>query len=250
MPVFDPRERSIPVLPSVILANIIPLVAIISYDFSFFSLIYLYWWETVLLSIFNFMKMGSANKTGEPDPNLKINGRVLSHEQVNNRKYMRRMYIFVRMGMLIFYLIFIVVFIGVLGMDRGDDPAKFGETILLIDPWIRIGLAAFFITHLLEYIVWRRDGSAAETTLRELGSPFDARVIVMHLVIVLGTFLSMFVTESMFPNNPKAGSIAYASIFVILKTIVDLLAYVKNTKRTTVITALQPRPSPQNENRP
>lgn len=57
MPIFDPRERSGPILPALILANVIPLVGIIYYDVSFFALLYLYWWETVIISIFRWQKM-------------------------------------------------------------------------------------------------------------------------------------------------------------------------------------------------
>lgn len=238
MPIFDPRERSIPILPVIIITNIIPLVGIIYYDLTFFALFYLFWWETVIISFYQWMKMGRAKKIADPDPNFTVNGRTLTHEQVNSKRYMRRMYFWVRLLMLIFYLIFIIIFVGVMQSATSDGAISFVRAFLFSDPWMKVALLAFIFTHGLEYWVWKRDGEDKNTSLRELGMPFDARIIIMHMVIVLGTFGSLYASEKLFPGNPKAGSIAYAAIFVFLKIIVDVFSYVKNQRRTEVLTTV------------
>ncbi len=237
MPIFDPRERSFPVFPSLILANILPLIGVIYYDVSFFALIYLYWWETVIISIFQFIKMGKAQKKSEPDPNFTINGKPLSYDQVNSKSYMRFSYALIRILMLAFYLLFIVIFVGLLASSKEDDLLGFARALTFVEPWVFAGFLAFVFTHLVEYIVWMRDEEYKNTSLRELGSVFDARIIVIHVVIVLGTFAAMFAGEKLFPATPNAGSIAYVCLFVLLKVIVDIFAYVRNTRRTTVLSS-------------
>jgi hypothetical protein len=235
MPIFDPRERSFPVLPSLILANILPLIGVLYYDVSFFALIYLYWWETVIISVFQFIKMGKAQKKTEPDPGFTINGKALSYEQVNSKRYMRFTYALIRIVMLAFYLLFIVIFVGVLSSSRENDFLGFARALMFIEPWVVASFLAFVFTHLVEYIVWMRDEDYKNTSLRELGSIFDARVIVIHVVIVLGTFAAMFAGEKLFPETQNAGSIAYTCLFVLLKVIVDVYAYARNTRRTALI---------------
>ncbi len=242
MPIFDPRERSFPILPTLIISNILPLIGILYYDLTFFSLFYLYWWETVIISFFTFMKMGRAQQRSEPDPNYTVNGKTLTNEQVNSKRYMRTSFAVIRFFMLVFYLIFIVIFVGLVSAAKSDDDIlSFGGTLFFIYPWMRISFAAFLITHTLEYWIWVRDEEYKTTSLRALGSPFDSRIVIMHIVIVLGTFLSFYASENLFPGNPKAGSMGYAILFVMMKTGVDMFAYMKNTKRTEVIRALQPR---------
>lgn len=235
MPIFDPRERSVPVLPTIIIANLFPLVGIIYFNLSFFALFYLFWWETGIISFYQWLKMGKAKKNADPDPGFTINGKTLTHEQVNSKRYMRRMYFWVRFFMLGFYLIFIIVFVGLLASNQSDDMLGFLNALFLMDPWMRYSLLAFILTHGIEYWVWLRDEDYNNTSLRELGSPFDGRVLIMHLVIVLGTFGSVFVTEKLMPGNPKAGSIIYATLFVLLKILLDGYSYSKNKRRPEVI---------------
>lgn len=100
MPVYDPRETKGPILPALLIANILPLMGILYNEVSFFALIYLYWWETVLISIFRWLKMAWAEQPSEPDPNFAVNGRTLTHAHINNRGRIRRQYFFTRSGIL------------------------------------------------------------------------------------------------------------------------------------------------------
>jgi hypothetical protein len=71
--------------------------------------------------------------------------------------------------------------------------------------------------------------------------PFDGRIIIIHVVIVLGTFLSIYFSEKLMPGNPKAGNIAFASLFVLLKTIVDVIAYRKLQRRSETMISVYNR---------
>lgn len=245
MPVLDPRERSFPVLPFLMAGNLFPLIGVLFYGFGFFALFYLYWWETVIISIFQWLKMGRAELQSKPDPKFLVNNKPLSDAQVNSRRYMRRLYFFVRGGLLAFYLIFIIVFTGSSDAGNGGDMIdNFVLPLMLKVPWMQVSLLVFFISHAVEYRVWIYDKDYKTTSLTSLGNPIDGRTIIMHIVIVLGTFLSAFVTNSLFPENPRAGVIAYASLFVLLKILVDLYAYATDQRRGTLLAKYMNRSSP------
>ena len=181
MPVYDSREKSFPVLSAIILSNLMPLIAVLFYDVSFFALFYLYWWETVIISVFQFIKMGKAQKLSEPNPNFSINDKTM----IKNSRLSTRFL------MLVFYLFFIVIFVGVLSTMK-ENPTAFVRALLFTEPWVKVSFAGFFVTHLVEYIFWRSNKEYEQTSLRELGTVFDTRVMVIHIVIVLGTFAAMF----------------------------------------------------------
>jgi hypothetical protein len=238
MPIFDPREKGFPVLPTLVLTNLFPLVGVLYSDMSFFALFYLYWWETVIISVFQFIKMGKAELKTEPDPSYEVNDKPLTYEQMNSKRYMRMSYAILRILMLAFYLLFIVVFVGVLSALQ-EDAGAFTRALLFIEPWVVISFIAFVVFHFAEYIVWRINKEYKQTSLHDLGTIFDSRIMVIHVVIVLGTFAAMFAGEQLFPEKQNAGSIAYVCMFVLLKIIVDVYSYKKNVRRTEMISNLR-----------
>lgn len=235
MPVYDNREPQIPILPFLIVSNIFPLIGVLYYHMSFFMLFYVYWCETCIISIFNLIKMGKASRQDVPDPGLTINGKNLTSQQVNSKKYMRRMYGSTRCFILLFYLLFIVVFVGLMESVRHEDSTtliNMADILFFRVRWMQITLGVFILLHAIQYWQWLATREYEETSLRQLGSPFDGRMIVMHIVIVLGTFLSIYASEHLFPNNPHAGQIAFASLFVFLKIMLDIISYNRNNKRS------------------
>ena len=238
---LDPHDRPFPVLPTLLLTNLLPLFGIIFYDLSFFAILYIYWWETVFISIFQWVKMKYAKEKTDPDPGFKINNKTLTYDQVNSRRYMRRMYFWVRSFILGFYLIFIIVFVGVMQMTNEDRVVTFVQVLFFQQQWMVVTLIGFILLHAAEFVAWMIGKDYEHTSLRQLGRPFDGRTIVLHIVIVLGTFGSMAFSEKLFPGNPKAGEIGYACVFVIVKMLVDAVSYVTQTGRTDVLTSVVPK---------
>ncbi len=236
MPVFDPREQPVPVVALLMVTNLFPLIGVAFYDLSFFAFFYLYWTETVLIGIFRWLKMIKANKQSQPNPNMTINGKPLSYKNVNSRVFMMGMYFFWRSFIMIFYLVFIIVFVGLWNAHDDDTRMEFLSAITFSDRWMQITLLSYFLAQLVDFIFYLRDAQYLNTSLQELANIFDARTIVLHVVIVLGVFLSQWVSENLFPQNPRAGTIAFASLFVVVKTITDILAYKLQTSRRQLLT--------------
>ncbi|MBK8345634.1 MAG: hypothetical protein IPL12_21530 [Bacteroidetes bacterium] len=61
----------------------------------------------------------------------------------------------IRLLMLGFYLLFIIIFIGILTAIE-EDPIAFANALLLLDPWAVIEFLGFFFTHLAEYVMDQR----------------------------------------------------------------------------------------------
>lgn len=246
MPVFDQREQPIPMMPMLVVTNLFPLVGVIFYDLSFFAFFYLYWIETVLIGIFRWLKMINANKKEEANKNITVNGEPLTFKKVNSRVFMMGMYFFWRTFILMFYLVFIIVFVGLWDTDNTDSYVSFGRAITFRDSWMQITLLSYILTQLVDYILYIRDKQYQNTSLQELASVFDGRTIVLHVVIVGGVFLSQWVSKDVFPNYPKAGTIAFASMFVVIKTIADVFAYKWQTSRQQVVKSIFEKP-PENK---
>ena len=223
-----------PRVPTLLLMNLFPLAGVLFFNWSFFAIIYIYWWETVILSFFNVLKMAKAAKRAEARPNVTINGAPETESIRNNKPLIMVTYMGTRAFILFIYLVFILVFIGMYQGNRPGQPSM-GEIILFMDPFMKAGIVAVLIYYLTDYLVWRFTGDWQETTAASLAMPFDGRSIVMHVVIVLGAVSTAFLGETLFGSEQKAAPILFASFFVIMKTAVDLWAESGKKDRETVV---------------
>lgn len=230
----EKSTKPFPVLPTVLVMNLFPLAGVLFFNWSFFAIIYIYWWETVIMSIFNLLKMAKAAAIAQPDPNMTINGLPQTFEQVNNVAFMRKNYAGVRIFTLFIYFVFICVFIG---MYQGSQPGQPGpiEIVFLMEDFMRISLAVIFLYYLIEYLIFRMSGEWQETSVAELAVPFDGRSIVMHVVIVLGAVSTMFLGEKLFGSEEAAAPVIFTSFFVLVKTGVDVVAANKKVHRETMV---------------
>lgn len=126
-----------------------------------------------------------------------------------------------------------------------ENMPEFARAISFSEPWVFWCFISYVLLHLTEYIIWIRSYTYKHTSLVELAQPLDGRLIVMHVVIVLGTFLSIYTSEKLFPNHPRAASIGFGALFVLLKTGIDVFAYLRNHPRHKVITTLMQKKNRQ-----
>jgi hypothetical protein len=185
--------------------NIIPLLGVIFYNWSVFALIYAYWLETLAITFCKAVMIMMSQGDTEKAPHI--------------RKAIR--YFVFNAGILIFYLLFIVVFIGFVVAEK-QEGHTFVSYLLFIDKSFRYTLITLFGVKLLEMIsgffmsgLYKKSKSARFYTF------FDIRFIMIHFVIILGFFAFNFL-------NKKAGSglgiIAFAVIFVVIKSITDVIS--------------------------
>lgn len=190
-----------------LIMNIVPFLGVVFFDWSVFALIYAFWLETLAISLFDSIKITFAQNT--PSPSLNI------------LKACR--YLFIRLFILLFFMLFMVVFIGI-KMTSTQEGGNFAADLLMLDWSFRFTMILFFVIKLAEliYNYFYLNERKQESPDKYLGL-FDGRIIIIHVVIVLGVFAHQFFSEHL---NNHAGVVAFAGVFVLVKMLSE---YVSNT---------------------
>lgn len=209
---FDYGKRSIGLQ---ILMNVIPLLGVIFYNWSVFALIYSYWLESLGLAFISSIKILFSVNTGG------LIFRIKSSIK----------YFVVSTFFLLFYLLFIVIFLGLL-MAQKQEGVMFLKYLLLMEPTFRYTVLAFLGIKLLELFFDFFLTNAYQTTeIPEQSAIFNPRTIFMHLVIILGFLSYQYLSEKF---NDRIGIIAFAAVFVIIKSLVDIVLAKRVIPQTNV----------------
>ena len=184
--------------------NFIPLFGVIFFNWSIFALIYSYWLETLGITFFNSIMILTAQNSSEKPPHIK------------NALF----YLALHAGILVFYLFFIVIFIGFMVAEK-QEGIGFASYLAFIDRSFRLtilGLFAFQLIRLINnyflsglYKTFKPDGYYMI---------FNVRSVMIHLVIILGFFAFNYLSKMI---NTRYGIIAFALVFVLIKSLADLL---------------------------
>lgn len=185
--------------------NIVPLLGVIFNGWSVFALIYSYWLETLAITFISSIIILTAQNSTDQFPHIK---KAIS-------------YFIFRAGMLIFYMIFIVVFIGLMISEK-QEGAGFVRYLVFIDHAFRYTILSLFVIKVLELIYYYfLSGVYKTTNPNDYYVFFDVRSVMIHFVIILGFFAFKFVSERF---NNEFGIIAFAAVFVIIKSIADVVS--------------------------
>jgi hypothetical protein len=187
--------------------NFVPLLGVIFMDWSVFALFYVFWLETLGLSFFNSLRIFFAEGSEESGPHLK---KALT-------------YLLFRIIILGFYLIFILLFIGFQMASKQGEGHEWLMYFLLIEPSFKITVISFFLIKLIEFIYFYFVKNEKEMAYPEkYASFFDARLVVIHVVLVGGFFIFEYTSEKL---GDKNGLIAFAATFVVIKSLADYIAF-------------------------
>jgi len=196
-----------------LLMNIVPLLGVIFANWSIFALIYAYWLETLGFSFFNAIKIASAQNSDTRPPHI-----------VKAFTYLA-FHVFI----LLFYMVFILVFIGVMIAGK-QEGIKFASYLMFIEPSFRYAILTLFMTKTVEFVSeYFMSGVFKTARPEDYNAFFNIRIILIHVVIVLGVFANQFISKSFGENY---GVIAFAFVFVVAKSIADTVVYYTDgTKR-------------------
>ncbi len=199
-------------LSLILLSNLLPLIGFLFFHWSMFAIIYLYWVQGIFVALSDSIKIVMSRGINEAGVVESKNKRISSAVK----------FFCLRLGIFFFYWIFLLAFVA-----RAGDTANHAVVvqnyviIFFMDKSFNQVLLATFIA---EAIAFLGTFIATEDYKTDLPSKyklfFDARTIIMHIVIVLGTFGSQFF-ESMLPVSKTPG-FSYVILLVILKMIVEL----------------------------
>lgn len=153
---------------TLVISNIITLVLAIAEGWSLVTILFIYWSQSVIIGVFNFIKIISLKKF--TTDGFKINGKHTVPSEAT--KWFIAFFFAVHYG--IFHLVYFVFLIAFLFTGGFDLVAIFAMT------------AIFFANHLYSFV---RNYSAEQKKERNISSvmmfPY-ARILPMHLTIIFG----------------------------------------------------------------
>ena len=194
-----------------ILANLVPLYGVAFLGWKVFPLMLLFWVENVIVGIFNVLKMLFC----QPEKPEKWAGKLAAIPF-----FCIHYGIFTTVHGLFVFLMF-----G--GMMEEDSffPALSTLTNAIGGFQITWGILALFLSHALSFgINYIGKGEYRKSTLNQLMAEPYTRVVVLHVTIILGSFLITIL------GSPAGGLI----LLVAIKTGVDVIAHLKQHNKTVL----------------
>jgi hypothetical protein len=208
-----------------ILANALPIYGAAIGKLVFFQVIYLYWFESLLTIAFDCIKIATARGTAADAnvlPSLASEdfGQTEKPLGFGGRLSLILRTILVRVALLLFYLIFIVVFVGFKLTDKSHR-VDVAMTMALRNPFFNTAVIIFLINMTVQLLgSFFLNGRYRTTSPRNYASLFDGRTILMHVMIVGSVFIHQFFFEH--KHYEALGEIVYIGIFMFIRTVFDL----------------------------
>jgi len=201
IPLSELKKVSVIVL---ILTNLVSVFGVIFMDWDAFLVVFLFWTENVIIGFFNILKMAVAppDATGKWGPKYKIIPFFCVHYGM-----------FTLVHGFIVFAIFGSVF------ENDDLFAGISATYhSLINPAFGWAVLALAVSHTISFFVnYIGKGEFKKTSLGQLMVQPYARVIILHITVLIGGFLVMLL------GSPVVGLI----LLIALKTYVDILSHVR-----------------------
>lgn len=188
-----------------ILVNLLPIYGVIFLNWNPFDVILLYWTENIVIGMFNFFRM------------LFAQGKFPSLVVSSNLGVGTPGGFLMNLGLGIFFLFHYGMFTLVHGIFVGV--LVFPKTTFFLNgdsSGIGIFMLALTISHGFSFLynyIWKKE-YLERNVQQQMMAPYG-RIVVIHMTIILGAFVSMFL--------PSYTII----VFVIIKIIVDLGAHMK-----------------------
>ena len=190
--------------------NAIPLFGVLFFGWSLFSIMFLYWIENGIIGLFNIPKMALARASSSGGSGFTINGRPVSP----SNKEIRIIFFIFHYGLFwTVHGIFVFLFFGMSSSDR------FGSLELR---GVAIAAAALFLSHGISFFVnfLGKEEYRTVSPDQQMTEPYS-RVVVLHVTILAGGFFA----------DSLGAPLAALVLLVLLKTVIDLLAHLREHRK-------------------
>ncbi len=188
------------VISFIIAFNLVPVFGVIFYHWQPFEAFWFFWVETLVVAVFNCIRIVFSQGRQQPAVN---NTQPLTYNINRGIKYL-----LIRIGIFLFYSIFIIVFIGFVANTNTDKGNVLG-TILFQNKFFNLSLLISIVSqgyYLIFYFF--RSGAWYTSRPDSYAALFDSRQLVIHIAVVLGALGGVFLVK-----NTSFGN--YSSIFII-----------------------------------
>lgn len=187
-----------------LLVNSLPIVGVWFFDWSIFDVVFLYWAENVVIGAINILRIIVSN----PEPGV---GRGVSsglpaaaRAASGGAKFFLVAFFTVHYGMFCYgHQIFLI--------DLFGDGRSLSE--VLSDSVIWLGIAAIAASHFYSFVTnFLMAGEYRRTDAKALMMRPYGRIVVLHVTIILGSFLYQAMGEPLL----------LLLVLIVIKTLVDL----------------------------
>ena len=193
-----------------VVANLIPLYGVLFLGWSVFSIIFLFWFENVIVGFFNVLRLDTV-RVDQPLKNL--------------AKLFFIPFFTVHYGM--FTAVHGIFVVALFGRDVIDSSSMSSLNIEILstifkENYLLLAAEFLFISHAFSFFYnYLHKGEYRRSSLEKLmGQPYK-RIVVLHLAIIFGGFLLMAL------KAPIAGLI----LFIVLKIFMDVLSHLKEHRQ-------------------
>jgi len=171
------------------------------------DVLWIYWGQSVIIGVFNFINIISLKKFSTEG--FKQGGKQAL--PTRGVKISTAVFFLIHYGF--FHFVYAMFIGGFYSMNQGYSLAADTNIVLY-------SAVIFFVSYLIEFIVSRTKISDELPNIGGLMFAQYARIIPMHITIILGGFATTF--GDMFSNDTNSFIIA---LFVMVKTLVDLITH-------------------------
>lgn len=198
-PIFNRVERIFNIA-----MNIFPIIGVIFLKWNVFAIFYVFWLETLGKTFFQALNVLFARGA----------------ESFVSKSLSLITFILFRTGLLLFYLLFIVVFIGVMMASHHENSSEWLSYLVFSDKGFRYSIGIYFIISLCLFMIkvylYRKNNKTESYSFKY--AVLEPNLVIIHVVLVVGSVLFQFIEESV---GARIGLIVFTSIFVIVKLIVE-----------------------------
>lgn len=209
-----------------ILANGIPVYGAFAGKIVFFQVLWIYWVESLILIGFDLVRIAAAKgRATEPGAEgslfqslqvVAVSGEWTAWTRLKSMIGI----VVIRGFILLFYLIFLVLFVGFQVTDDSQI-MNVGRSIALRDPFVNTALLVFVINGLVQLIGgFFLNGLYRTVSPQRYSGVFDARTVIMHVMIGTSIFIHLY----LFQDKPYAwaGEAVYVAIFMVVRTVIEI----------------------------
>ncbi|MCY7293652.1 MAG: DUF6498-containing protein [Ferruginibacter sp.] len=195
--------------------NLVPIFGVVFYNWQPFEAFWFFWVETLIMAFFNGIRIVFSQNQ---QPATAHTGAPLVYHINKGVKYLLK-----RIGIFLFYSIFIIAFIGFVANNNADKGTVF-TTLLFQNRFFNLSLLISIFSqgyYLIFYFF--RNGAFFTARPDSYAALFDSRQLVMHFAVVLGAFGSIFLLKNTSFGNYSSAFII--SLLCVCKCVAELFNY-------------------------
>ena len=199
----------------IIAFNLVPIFGVAFYNWQPFEAFWFFWVETLVMALFNTIRIVFSQ--GQPSATVNTQQPLVYHINKGIK------YLLIRIGIFLFYSIFIITFIGFVA-NTNKDKGSVLTTLLFQNQFFNLGLLISIFSQCY-YLIgsFFRNGAFFTAQPNSYAAIFDGRQLVIHIAVVLGALGSIFLVKNTSYGNYS--SVFIISLLCICKCLVELFNY-------------------------